>query len=61
MYPQLDNAMQISLYKINEIKDYFIAEIFERETMSKKFSKYVAAFDRLIFIPIVLIVALKRI
>ena len=55
MYPQLDNAMQISLDKINEIKDYFIDEIFERETMNKRFSKYVAAFDRLIFIPIVLL------
>ena len=55
IYPQLDNAMQISLDKINEIKDYFIDEIFERETMNKRFSKYVAAFDRLIFIPIVLL------
>ena len=55
MYPQLDNAMQISLDEVNEIKDYFIDEIFERETMSKRFSKYVAAFERLIFIPIVLL------
>ena len=37
----LDNQ-QFRLNKINEIKDYFIAEIKERELMSKKLSKYVA-------------------
>ena len=31
--------------KINEIKDYFIAEIKERELMSKRLSKYIASFD----------------
>ena len=44
MYPQLDIAMQFRLDKINKIKDYFVAEISERETMSKRLSKYVAAF-----------------
>ena len=33
------------LKKINEINDYFIAEIKERELMSKRLSKYIATFD----------------
>ena len=33
------------LNKINEINDYFIAEIKERELMSRRFSKYIASFD----------------
>lgn len=37
MYPRLDNAMQM--------KDYFIAEIRVRETMSKTLGKYIASFD----------------
>ena len=40
----LDNQ-QFTLNKINEIKDYFIAEIKERELMSKRLSKYIASFD----------------
>ena len=40
----LDNQ-QFRLNKINEIKDYFIAEIKERELMSKRLSKYIASFD----------------
>ena len=40
----LDNQ-QLRLNKINEIKDYFIAEIKERELISKRLSKYIAAFD----------------
>ena len=36
---------QFRLNKINEIKDYFIAEIKERELMSKGLSKYIASFD----------------
>ena len=31
--------------EINKIKDYFNSEIQERKTMSKKLSKYIAAFD----------------
>ena len=34
MYPQLDNEMHYRLNEISRIKDYFIAEICERETMS---------------------------
>ena len=33
------------LNKINEINDYFIAEVKERELMSRRFSKYIASFD----------------
>ena len=40
----LDNQ-QFRLNKINEIKDYFIAEIKERELMSKILSKYISSFD----------------
>ena len=36
---------QFSLNKINEIGSYFIAEIKERELMSKRRSKYIAVFD----------------
>ena len=39
------NEQQFRLNKINEIKDYFIAEIREREIMSKNFSKYIASLD----------------
>ena len=44
MYPNL-NDQAFRLYKINEIIDYFIAEIRERELMSKWLNKYIAAFD----------------
>ena len=40
----LDNQ-QFRLNKINEIKNYFIAQIKERELMSKTLSKYIASFD----------------
>ena len=49
MYPNLrvtqSNEQQFRLSKINEIKDYFVAEIKEREVMSKRRSKYIASFD----------------
>ena len=41
---KLDNQ-QFRLNKMNEIKDYFIAEIKERELMSKILSKYIVSFD----------------
>ena len=44
----LNNQQQIRLTKINEIKDYFVAEIKEIELMSKRLSKYIAFFDFLI-------------
>ena len=40
----LENQL-LRLNKINEIKDHFIAEIKERELMSKRLSKYIASFD----------------
>ena len=55
MYPNLSAALlnavllsdqqQFRLNKINEIKDYFIAKIKERELMSKKLSKYISSFE----------------
>ena len=41
----LNDQQQFRLNKINEIKDYFVAEIKEKELMSKWFSKYIASFD----------------
>ena len=34
-YPNISNDQQFRLNKVNEVKDYFIAEIRERELMSK--------------------------
>ena len=50
IYPNLNiiplsNQQQFRLNKINEVKDYFVAEIKERELMSKRLSKYIASFD----------------
>ena len=39
------NDQKFRLNKINEIKNYFIAEIRERELMSKNLSKYIASFE----------------
>ena len=39
------NNQQFRVNKINELKDYFIAEIKERELISKILSKYIASFD----------------
>ena len=47
MYPNLSanmsNDQQFRLNIRNEIKDYFIAEIRERELMRKNLSKYIAS------------------
>ena len=50
IYPNLNtiplsNQQQFRLNKINEIKDYFVAESKERELISKRLSKYIASFD----------------
>ena len=49
IYPNLtaniSNEEQFRLNKINEIKDYFLAEIRERELISKNLSKYIASLD----------------
>ena len=47
IYPNISNDQQFRLNKINDIKDYFIAEIRERELMSKNLSKYIASFEYL--------------
>ena len=41
----ISNDQQFRLNKNNEHKDYFIAEIRERELMSKNLSKYIASFE----------------
>ena len=50
MYPNLNaitlnDQQQFRLNKINEIKDYFVAEIKEKELMTKRPTKYIASFD----------------
>ena len=49
MYPNLSlnlsDDQQFRLNKINQIRDYFVVEIKERESMSKRLSKYIAFFD----------------
>ena len=41
----LSEQTKFRLNEINKIKDYFNSEIQERKTVSKKLSKYIAAFD----------------
>ena len=49
MYPNLNanisNQQQFRLNKINEIKDYLLAETRERELISKHISKYISSLD----------------
>ena len=49
IYPNLgvslSDQQQFKLNKIIEIKDYFVAEIKERELRSKRLSKYIAFFE----------------
>ena len=53
LYPSLNeiscsdrqHRQHFRLNRINEIKDYFLAEIKERELMSKRLSKYIAFWD----------------
>ena len=39
------NNQQFRLNKINEIENYFISEIKERDLTSKRLSKYIASLD----------------
>ena len=41
----ISNEKQFRLNKINEIKDYFLIEIKERELISKNISKYIVLLD----------------
>ena len=43
IYPNMSNEQQFRLNKINKIKDYLLAEIMERELISKNISKYIAS------------------
>ena len=49
VYPNLganaSHEQQFRLNTINEVKDYFIAEVKEREQLSKRLSKYIASLD----------------
>ena len=41
----LNDQTKFRLIEINKKKDYFISEIKERETISKKLCKYIVVFD----------------
>ena len=41
----LSDQKKFRLNEINKINEYFIEEITERQTISKKLNKYAAAFD----------------
>ena len=41
----LNDQQHFRLNKMNEIKDYFVAAIKERELMSKRLSKNIASFN----------------
>ena len=41
----LNDQQQFRWNKINEVKDYFVAEIKESELLSKRLSKYIYPFD----------------
>ena len=45
IYSNILNEQQFRLNKINEIKDYFLVEIRERELISKNLCKYIASLD----------------
>ena len=45
MYQNLSDQQLFRLNKINKIKDNFVAEIKERESMSESLNKYFASFD----------------
>ena len=45
--PSNTNEQQFRLNKIDEMEDYFLAEIRERELISKDLSKYIASLDYL--------------
>ena len=57
----LTDQEQFRLNKINEIKNYFVAEIKEREIKSKRLSKYIACCDYFVKLSIVLSVTTGRI
>ena len=42
---KLSDQTQVRLYKIKKIENYFLNEVNERDSYSKKLSKYVTIFD----------------
>ena len=44
IYPNLHDQQQFRLNKINEIKDYFVAEIKQRELIKERLCKCIASF-----------------
>ena len=51
---KLSDQTKFRFYKIKKIENYFINEINQRESYSKKLNKYVAIFDYVVKILIVL-------
>ena len=45
IYPKLNDQQRLWLNKFNEVKDYFVGEVRERELISKSFSKYIVSFE----------------
>ena len=58
---KLSDQTKFRLYEIKKIENYFINEINERESYSKKLSKYVTIFDYIDKILIVLSVSISGI
>ena len=44
VYPNLNDQQKFRQNKTNETKDYFVAEIREKELMCERLSKYIASF-----------------
>ena len=44
-FSNINDKQQFRPNKISEVKDYFTAEIREKELMSKRLSKHIASFD----------------
>ena len=57
-YTNLNDQQQLRFNKVDEAEDYFVAEIKERELMSKRRSKSIASFDYFVKSLIVLSVQL---
>ena len=51
----LNDQTKFRLNEIIKIKDYFYSEIREREVTSKKLSKYVATFDLLSYVQLLVL------
>ena len=48
IYPNLNDQQQFRLNKIDEIKDYVVVDIKEKELRSRRFSKHIASQSILI-------------